>query len=246
MRFIAFLTLMFLTACSGIFYKEIPYAEDIAPISSEKSPEKVVKKEFSAPVANVASEIERVENINQSPTYKEVNLRAETSDRPIVKEISEGDFPKIKDVPSYPSSLPSASEVKEQKLDLVSKKAPSRESSFRYTSLFTGFDDPLLISTVQEILQNRIPKEYENSRALLSSFIGGDLSAEDLDALALIVEDRAENPYPVLINFYGDGEGTFRESTIGTLLLLGLDPSLICVNYAEEEASNKAEVYLYY
>jgi len=248
MRFVLLLILLLVTSCSGVFGHKIPYAEDVYPFVRRANFE-TIKEDTIDDIgsANVLDEINRIDNINEITSYRDINLRRETLSRPTIKEVSENTFPKIKDVPEYPKNFPDATEVLKEKKDLLNKKKFVKKGSvFEYNSLFTGLDDPLLFSTISEILQNKLPDDYDKLRPLLSCFIDSEnLEAKDFEALSLVSEDRINNPYPILIKFYGENN-KFRENIIENLLLLGVNPSLIYIDYSEGESVDKAEIYLYY
>ena len=238
--------LLLASSCSWkVLNRETPYAEDVTPVSvikqeEKKAPSKIIPEKQSE---DYLEDIEGLAEFSSEGTFKQV-VEDISEERPVVKEVSEDEFPKIKDVPAKPTTFPSKEEINAEKTKLLEKVGNKPSTSLPVA--FTGLDDELLLFTTEEIMTRELPEEYESKRALLSASIKEDLGMNDLKAIELVVKDRNINLKPVLISFYGKDMGVFKIDTIGTLLLLGMDPSLIYVREINQPVSTKAEVYLYY
>ncbi|MCV6599130.1 MAG: hypothetical protein OIF36_01420 [Alphaproteobacteria bacterium] len=221
------LILLLCTSCSyqkyNIFGGKVMYAEDIKP------------------------EYKKAQAVKE---YKEETIVAEkeeSSNRPQIKELKVGEFPNIKDIPTEPKNFPKKADIDNQKRDLLSKTTVIESNSAIITeSIFSGFDDELLQFTVSDIMSRNLPKEYKDQRALLSASIKNEISADDLSAIELIAKDRIINIKPILLSFNKDSNDAFIEETISTLLLMGIDPSMVYVNRKNSSKNLNAEVYLYY
>ena len=250
MKKILYISLLLLaSACSSnILGTDIPYAEDIQPISVIKTDTVVVAKIITPKVTEkeYVEEIQDLSKIAEVPEYKEVKKKY-SSNRPEIKAVKAGEFPNIKDIPEAPNNFPSAEKINSEKIALLSQTIPTdNQNDDSLFIAFTGLDDELLIFTTEDILQRKLPEEYKSKRAMLSASIGEELSMKDLEAIELVVKDRMRNLKPTLISFYGDDTIQFKQDTIGTLLLTGLDPSLIYIEDKNSESSAKAEISLYY
>ena len=253
MKKIIYIGLLFLaSSCSykSLIGNNAPYAEDINPISVEKT-EKITKpvkeKAITAEEPIYIKEIKDLDKIPENINYKTIEQGTSNS-RPVVKTVPAGEFPKIKDIPYVPEAFPSDKKIEKEKKELLSKTLTGdRKVSPSLPNSFTGLDDELLVFTTMEILEKDLPREYKTKRGLLTASLGDEISMNDLEAIELIIKDRMRNLKPVLLSFYGNDTDTLKFDTIGTFLLMGLDPSLIYIDNQDEESSaHKAEVYLYY
>lgn len=245
--------LLLVSSCSwqkyNLFGSDVPYAEDVTPISVDKiEPAPVILTTSPAVIEDIVEQdveesIEVVEEVVEITPQKELPPLEEG--RPEITAVKTNEFPKIKDIPEIPETFPTQAEINQEKEELLTKTSSFAEVNGELMP-FTGLDDELLIYTVNEILQRVLPSSYENKRSLLAASIKEDLSLDDLTAIELVVQDRKRNIDPLLISFYGKNLNSFKQDTIGSLLLLGLDPSLIYTTEIENDAPAKAEISLYY
>ncbi len=254
MKKVLYISLLILaSSCSlqkyNIFGSEVPYAEDVKPISINKIEKKASPIFSQISVVEEKKETAIIEEIqvaeleqDKFPSPEEVVSRPIDPKRAIVKAVQPSEFPNIKDIPQIPDSFPTEAEVISEKIALLEKTtAPLTEQNS-----FTGLDDELLVYATMEILSKGLPADFANKRSLLSASIGEELSIEDLTAIELLIKDRNNNAKPVLVEFHGNDLDLFKFDTVGTLILMGLSPSLIYVKDNIKNTATKAEIYLYY
>lgn len=164
--------------------------------------------------------------------------------RPQIQEINEDKFPEIINIPKEPLKFPDIETINKEKNLLLNKQAEIEAKIENKNIIFTGFDDEFLLNTVNEILERPLPDEYKTQRALLTASTKEEINENYLKAIKLIASDRKINSKPVLIKINGDQD--FKIETVGTLLLLGLNPSLIYVENLEDINTKTADIYLYY
>lgn len=236
--------LLLANACS--IGRSIPYAEDIQPFSVAQNIQEDDCKKSALKDKDYIEEISDLGKISDKTEYIKTDEKT-AIERPKITSVPEGEFPNIKNIPDVPKNFPSIEEVANIKAELLEKTyIPAEKTYSDLTSAFTGLDDELLIYTTTDIIEKGLPIEYKEKRDLLATSIGQEIKIKDLEALELIVKDRMRNLKPMLISFYGEEDDIFKYDTIGTILLMGMDPSLIYITHQEIDAPVKAEVSLYY